>query len=107
MMDDVAAGELFFFGYNVRTEPHVIYKVADAAGKIQSSVGITIPRGVMMHDFAVTQDYAIFLDCPLVFSPEVGHSTPTPLPASNSKQRHQPQHDVNFDLAAEHTLNLR
>ena len=87
MVRDVAAGELFFFGYNVRTEPHVIYKVADAAGKIQSSVGITIPRGVMMHDFAVTQDYAVFLDCPMVFSPEVSHNMPTALPISKSRQQ--------------------
>lgn len=65
------AGEMFFFGYNVRTQPHVTYKVVDTAGNIMSSVPVTLPRGVMMHDFAITQDYAIFLDCPLVFSPDV------------------------------------
>ena len=65
------AGELFFFGYNVRTQPHVTYKVVDPEGRVTSSVPITIPHGVMMHDFAVTKDYAIFLDCPLVFSPDV------------------------------------
>ncbi|DBA75024.1 hypothetical protein WJX77_000411 [Trebouxia sp. C0004] len=67
---DPQTGELFFFGYNVSKHPHVIYKVADPAGHIQSSVPITIPHGVMMHDFAITQDYAIFLDCPLVFKPD-------------------------------------
>ena len=28
-------------------------------------------EGVMMHDMAITQDYAILLDVPLVFRPEV------------------------------------
>lgn len=65
------AGELFFFGYNVKRAPHVTYKVANSAGQVQSSVPITIPHGIMMHDFAITQDYAIFLDCPMVFRPEV------------------------------------
>ena len=27
-----------------------------------------------MHDFAITQDHAIFLDCPLVFKPDVSTS---------------------------------
>lgn len=49
----------------------MVYKVVDPQGSVVSSVPITIPRGVMMHDFAVTKDYAIFLDCPLVFSPDV------------------------------------
>lgn len=66
-----AAGELFFFGYNVKKAPHVTYKVADPSGRVLSSVEITIPRGIMMHDFAITQDYAIFLDCPMVFKPDV------------------------------------
>lgn len=66
-----AAGELFFFGYNVKKAPHVTYKIADPSGRVLSSVEITIPRGIMMHDFAITQDYAIFLDCPMVFKPDV------------------------------------
>lgn len=67
---DPDTGELFFFGYNLKLHPHVTYKVADPEGVVQSSVPITIPRGVMMHDFAITQDYAIFLDCPLLFKPD-------------------------------------
>ncbi|KAL3133697.1 hypothetical protein ABBQ32_008196 [Trebouxia sp. C0010 RCD-2024] len=67
---DPETGELFFFGYNVKKAPHVTYKVADPSGRILSSVEITIPRGIMMHDFAITQDYAIFLDCPMVFKPD-------------------------------------
>ena len=37
-------------------------------------------EGVMMHDMAITQDYAILLDVPLVFRPEVSlahYSSPT------------------------------
>ena len=67
------AGELFFYGYNVKRQPHVTYKVASREGKVQSHVPITIPRGIMMHDFAITRDYAVFLDCPMVFKPEVGN----------------------------------
>lgn len=70
-------GELFFFGYSVKKAPHVTYKVADPSGHILHTVAITIPRGIMMHDFAITQDFAIFLDCPMVFKPEVS-SLPNP-----------------------------
>ena len=74
-----AAGELFFFGYSVKKAPHVTYKVADPSGHVLSSVAITIPRGIMMHDFAITQDYAVFLDCPMVFRPEVSILPTLPL----------------------------
>ena len=32
---------------------------------------IAVQEGVMMHDMAITEDYAILLDVPLVFRPEV------------------------------------
>ncbi len=73
------AGELFFFGYNVKSHPHVTYKVADPQGHVQSSVPITIPNGIMMHDFAITKGYAIFLDCPLVFKPDVSSAGGCPV----------------------------
>lgn len=74
-----ATGELFFFGYSVKKAPHVTYKVADPLGHVLSSVAITISRGIMMHDFAITQDYAVFLDCPMVFRPEVSSLSTLPL----------------------------
>lgn len=72
-------GELFFFGYSLKKAPHITYKIADPSGHILNSVAITIPRGIMMHDFAITQDYAIFLDCPMVFRPEVDSPPHLPL----------------------------
>lgn len=34
-------------------------------------VPITIPQSVMMHDFAITENHAIFLDLPLVVDGKV------------------------------------
>ena len=64
------AGHMFFFGYS-NAKPHVQYKVADERGAITHSVGFNLREPIMMHDFAVTQDYAIFLDVPLFFRAQV------------------------------------
>ena len=67
------AGHMFFFGYS-NAKPHVQYKVADERGAITHSVGFNLREPIMMHDFAVTQDYAIFLDVPLFFRAQVQKS---------------------------------
>lgn len=59
-------GELLFFGYRLRP-PYLTYYRADAAGKVVQTRVIDMPRATMMHDFAVTRDYVIFLDLPVVF----------------------------------------
>lgn len=73
---DPDTGELHFFGYNIMHRPYCTYSVADAAGKRIKSVPIDVPDPVMMHDFAITTNYAIFVDCPLVFNPEVRDRVP-------------------------------
>jgi len=60
-------GEMHFFGYHF-APPHVVYHRVDAAGRLVLSQPIEIPRPVMMHDFAITREFVLFFDLPLVFS---------------------------------------
>ncbi len=63
---DVRTGEMMTFGYSP-VPPYVMYSVVDAAGRIVHTTPITIPKGVMMHDCAITEHYTVFLDMPLTF----------------------------------------
>lgn len=63
---DPITGEMVFFGYSPMP-PYLQYYVADRAGAIVHHAVIDIPGPVMMHDFAVTRNYTIFLDSPVVF----------------------------------------
>jgi carotenoid cleavage dioxygenase-like enzyme len=63
-------GEMHFFGYQLVSAPYVTYHVADAAGNLVHSQGIDVPGPTMVHDFALSRHYAIFLDLPVVFSLE-------------------------------------
>ncbi|AMO59206.1 carotenoid oxygenase [Mycolicibacterium phlei] len=64
-------GELHFFGYGNIFEPHVTYHRADADGELTVNRGLDVPALTMMHDFALTASYAIFMDLPIVFNLEV------------------------------------
>ena len=59
---------MFFFGYGF-TPPYVRYSVVSATGDLIKTEAIELPVGVMMHDFAITEHYAIFMDLPLNFRP--------------------------------------
>jgi carotenoid cleavage dioxygenase len=63
---DSATGEMMFFGYQP-FRPYVRYSVANAKGAIVRTTPIDIPRPVMMHDFAITRKYTIFMDLPGIF----------------------------------------
>jgi len=69
---DPATGALLCFGYSVRTPPHLQYSVIDAQGDIVSTTPIDLPRPIMMHDFAITPRYTLFLDLPMVFTRHEG-----------------------------------
>ncbi|MBK1987769.1 carotenoid oxygenase family protein [Sphaerospermopsis aphanizomenoides BCCUSP55] len=66
---DPVTGEMMFFGYSF-APPYLQYSVVSAQGELLRTVPIEIPMGVMMHDFAITENYTIFMDLPLTFSVE-------------------------------------
>ncbi|EHA8588345.1 Carotenoid 9,10(9',10')-cleavage dioxygenase [Cocos nucifera] len=61
--------EMFTFGYS-HTPPYCTYRVITKDGVMLDPVPITISDPVMMHDFAITENYAIFMDLPLFFLPK-------------------------------------
>jgi carotenoid cleavage dioxygenase-like enzyme len=63
---DAATGEMMTFGY-APMPPFVSYSVVDPSGEIVHTTPISIPKGVMMHDCAITEHYTVFLDMPLTF----------------------------------------
>ncbi|WP_413201304.1 carotenoid oxygenase family protein [Nostoc piscinale] len=65
---DPITGEMVFFGYSF-TPPYLQYGIVSATGELLFTVPIEIPEPVMMHDFAITEDYTIFMDLPLTFNP--------------------------------------
>lgn len=64
---DATTGEMMFFGYSLLQPPYLRYSVVSAQGKILKTVPIDLPIGVMMHDFAITENYTLFMDLPLTF----------------------------------------
>ncbi len=68
---DSVTGEMICFGYSLFQPPYVHYGVVSSEGKLLHTTSIDLPIGVMMHDFAITEDYTIFMDLPLEFQPEL------------------------------------
>ncbi|KAE8038242.1 hypothetical protein FH972_010772 [Carpinus fangiana] len=66
---DPFTGEMFTFGYS-HTPPYITYRVISKDGFMHDPVPITISEPIMMHDFAITENYAIFMDLPLYFRPK-------------------------------------
>ncbi len=64
---DPETGEMLFFGYSP-FPPYLTYHVADQSGALVRSEVIDVAWPSMMHDFAITKDYVIFMLCPVVFS---------------------------------------
>ena len=63
---DAASGEMMTFGYAL-TPPFLTYSVVSPEGRAVHTKEITIPKSIMMHDCAITENYTIFPDLPLTF----------------------------------------
>jgi carotenoid cleavage dioxygenase len=66
---DPVTGELHFFGYGMRP-PYLTYHRLSAGGELEASAEIDVPGPTMMHDFAITDRHALFLDLPMTFQLE-------------------------------------
>ena len=64
---DPDSGEMHFFGYSV-IEPFLTYHQANAAGELVKSLPLQTAGPAMMHDFAMTRNYVIFMELPVRFS---------------------------------------
>lgn len=63
---DPVTGELLFFGYSP-IPPFLTFYRADARGQLFSIEPIAGGMPAMVHDFAITENYAVFFVCPLMF----------------------------------------
>jgi len=62
-------GEMLAFGYSYRA-PYLTYYRVSADGKLVQAEPIDVPGPTMMHDFAITTNYTLFLDLPIIFDIE-------------------------------------
>lgn len=76
-----AAGRLFFFRYTFDAPPYVTAGALSKDGALEATWQLDLPRPVMMHDMAITKNFVVFMDHPLVFDGEVGAYTLTECPS--------------------------
>jgi carotenoid cleavage dioxygenase len=64
---DPATGIMHFFGYNV-FKPYLTYHQSNSTGELIKSEPLETNGPAMMHDFAMTENYVIFMELPVLFS---------------------------------------
>ena len=66
---DEQTGELLFFDYGPRP-PYLRYGVAGPDGQVTHHTNVDLPGPRLPHDMAITDNYSILMDLPLVNDPE-------------------------------------
>jgi carotenoid cleavage dioxygenase len=64
---DPVTREMFAFGYSPIAKPHLQYTVIGADGALAHTTAVELPIGVLMHDFAITERFALFMNHPYTF----------------------------------------
>ena len=70
--------EMLAFGYS-SMEPYLVYHRVSPSGELVQSTEITVNGPTMMHDFAVSRNYAVFMDLPMIFDMEKAMSGGMPI----------------------------
>ncbi len=65
--EDPATGELHAVSYNWLRGNRVDYTVRGTDGRVRRTVPIEVGGSPMMHDFALTENYVVLYDLPVVF----------------------------------------
>lgn len=64
---DLSTGEFIFFDYALY-EPHYSYGIVDKNNQLKHFTQIDLPGPRLPHDMAITENYTIFMDLPVVFT---------------------------------------
>lgn len=59
-------GEMLFFGYGIMP-PFLTYHRVSPSGEMVQSEVIDVKAATMVHDFAITQNYVLFMDLPMLW----------------------------------------
>jgi carotenoid cleavage dioxygenase len=59
-------GEMLFFGYGIMP-PFLTYHRVSATGELVQTEIIDVKAATMVHDFAITENYVLFLDLPMLW----------------------------------------
>jgi carotenoid cleavage dioxygenase len=68
---DPRTGELLFFGYSLVGEPHLRYGEARPDGTVSFVRDIRLEKGTMIHDFVITERFAVIGVFPFPFELEL------------------------------------
>mgnify|MGYP001418654134 CR=1 FL=1 len=66
---DPVTGELIFFDYDVYRAPYLQYGVVSADRQVTHHTTIEMDGARLFHDIAITANYSIFLDLPMIWDP--------------------------------------
>jgi carotenoid cleavage dioxygenase len=82
--------ELCFFRASAEP-PYLVYGVVSPRGRISRTLSVDIPRPVLMHDFAVTDQHVVFFDSPAVIDPSAAATGEPPV-------RWEPEHGTRIGV---------